>query len=55
MAAGFTSIRSNPLSFLEQVRLRYGDLVAFPVPGSPATRPHASNGSASYAPAIISR
>ena len=36
MAAGFTSIRSNPLSFLEQVRLRYGDLVAFPVPGSPA-------------------
>jgi cytochrome P450 len=36
MAAGFTSIRSNPLAFLEQVRLRYGDLVAFPVPGSPA-------------------
>ncbi len=36
MAAGFTSIRSNPLGFLEQVRLRYGDLVAFPVPGSPA-------------------
>ena len=36
MAAGFTAIRSNPLAFLEQVRLRYGDLVAFPVPGSPA-------------------
>jgi cytochrome P450 len=36
MAVGFTSIRADPLSFLEQVRLRYGDLVAFPVPGSPA-------------------
>ena len=36
MAAGFTSIRADPLSFLERVRLRYGDLVAFPVPGPPA-------------------
>jgi len=36
MLRGFTAIRSNPLQFLERTQARYGDLVAFPVPGSPA-------------------
>ena len=42
MAAGFTSIRRDPLSFLERVSARYGDLVAFPVPrvaGAAGQRP----------------
>ena len=36
MARGFCAIRSDPLTFLEQTQSRYGDLVAFPVPGAPA-------------------
>ena len=36
MARAFGSIRRDPLSFLVQVGERYGDLVAFPVPGAPA-------------------
>jgi cytochrome P450 len=36
MARGFHAIRSDPLTFLEQTHRRYGDLVAFPVPGAPA-------------------
>ncbi len=36
MLRGFTAIRGNPLQFLERTQARYGDLVAFPVPGSPA-------------------
>ena len=36
MARGFRAIRSDPLTFLEEMHSRYGDLVAFPVPGSPA-------------------
>ena len=36
MARGFRAIRSDPLTFLEQTQSRYGDLVAFPVPGAPA-------------------
>lgn len=36
MARAFRSVRSDPLSFLVDVSERYGDLVAFPVPGSPA-------------------
>jgi cytochrome P450 len=36
MARAFGSIRRDPLSFLAQVSERYGDLVAFPVPGAPA-------------------
>ena len=36
MARGFRAIRSDPLRFLEQTQSRYGDLVAFPVPGAPA-------------------
>ena len=36
MARAFTSIRADPLSFLGEVSGRYGDLVAFPVPGAPA-------------------
>lgn len=35
MARGFGAIRSDPLTFLEQTQSRYGDLVAFPVPGAP--------------------
>jgi len=35
MARGFRAIRSDPLRFLEQTQSRYGDLVAFPVPGAP--------------------
>ena len=36
MARAFRSVRADPLSFLAEVSERYGDLVAFPVPGSPA-------------------
>jgi cytochrome P450 len=36
MARAFRSVRADPLSFLAEVAERYGDLVAFPVPGSPA-------------------
>lgn len=35
MARAFRSVRADPLSFLGQVSERYGDLVAFPVPGAP--------------------
>lgn len=36
MARAFRSVRADPLSFLAEVFDRYGDLVAFPVPGTPA-------------------
>jgi cytochrome P450 len=36
MARAFRSVRADPLSFLVDVSARYGDLVAFPVPGTPA-------------------
>jgi cytochrome P450 len=36
MARAFRSVRRDPLSFLVEVAERYGDLVAFPVPGPPA-------------------
>jgi cytochrome P450 len=36
MARAFRSIRRDPLSFLVEVSARYGDRVAFPVPGAPA-------------------
>jgi cytochrome P450 len=36
MARAFRSVRSDPLSFLVEVSARYGDRVAFPVPGAPA-------------------
>jgi cytochrome P450 len=36
MARAFRSVRADPLSFLTEVSERYGDLVSFPVPGSPA-------------------
>lgn len=36
MARAFRSVRADPLSFLVEVSERYGDLVAFPVPGTPA-------------------
>ena len=36
MARAFRSVRADPLSFLVEVSERYGDLVAFPVPGPPA-------------------
>ena len=36
MARAFRSVRADPLSFLVEVSERFGDLVAFPVPGSPA-------------------
>ncbi len=36
MARAFRSVRSDPLSFLVEVSGRFGDLVAFPVPGPPA-------------------
>lgn len=36
MARAFRSVRADPLSFLAEVSDRYGDLVAFPVPGTPA-------------------
>ena len=35
MARAFRSVRADPLSFLVDVSERYGDLVAFPVPGAP--------------------
>jgi cytochrome P450 len=35
MARAFLSVRADPLGFLVQVTERYGDLVAFPVPGPP--------------------
>jgi cytochrome P450 len=35
MVRGFTSVRADPLGFLVAVQGRYGDLVAFPVPGPP--------------------
>ena len=36
MARAFRSVRADPLSFLSATAERYGDLVAFPVPGAPA-------------------
>jgi cytochrome P450 len=36
MARAFRSVRADPLAFLVEVSERYGDLVAFPVPGAPA-------------------
>jgi cytochrome P450 len=36
MARAFRSVRRDPLSFLDRVVARYGDLVAFPVLGTPA-------------------
>jgi cytochrome P450 len=35
MARAFRSVRADPLSFLVEVSERFGDLVAFPVPGAP--------------------
>jgi cytochrome P450 len=35
MARAFRSVRADPLSFLLEVSERFGDLVAFPVPGPP--------------------
>ena len=35
MARAFRSVRADPLAFLVEVHARYGDLVAFPVPGAP--------------------
>ncbi|TDE98789.1 cytochrome P450 [Occultella glacieicola] len=35
MARAFRSVRADPLTFLTDVTQRYGDLVAFPVPGPP--------------------
>ncbi|KRE42601.1 cytochrome P450 [Knoellia sp. Soil729] len=36
MARAFRSVRADPLTFLADLRARYGDLVALPVPGPPA-------------------
>jgi len=36
MARAFRSVRADPISFLSEVSQRYGDVVAFPVPGPPA-------------------
>jgi len=36
MARAFRSVRADPLSFLVEAGERFGDLVAFPVPGPPA-------------------
>ena len=36
MARAFRSVRADPLTFLTEVSERFGDLVAFPVPGAPA-------------------
>jgi len=36
MARAFRSVRADPLAFLVEVSERYGDTVAFPVPGAPA-------------------
>jgi cytochrome P450 len=35
MLRGFRSVRADPLGFLVTAQARYGDLVAFPVPGPP--------------------
>ena len=35
MARAFRAVRADPLSFLVEVAERFGDLVAFPVPGPP--------------------
>jgi cytochrome P450 len=35
MARAFRSVRADPLSFLVEAAERFGDLVAFPVPGAP--------------------
>jgi cytochrome P450 len=35
MLRGFRSVRADPLGFLVSAQARYGDLVAFPVPGPP--------------------
>ena len=35
MARAFRRVRADPLSFLAEVTERFGDLVAFPVPGAP--------------------
>ena len=35
MARAFRSVRADPLSFLVEAGERFGDLVAFPVPGAP--------------------
>ena len=35
MARAFRSVRADQLTFLARVHERYGDLVAFPVPGAP--------------------
>lgn len=36
MARAFRSVRADPLGFLQEAQGRWGDLVAFPVPGPPA-------------------
>src|SRR3954465_7788155 len=36
MARAFRSVRADPLTFLSEVADRYGDVVAFPVPGPAA-------------------
>ena len=36
MAKAFRAVRADPLTFLADLRTRYGDLVALPVPGPPA-------------------
>ncbi|WGL52607.1 cytochrome P450 [Nocardioides sp. BP30] len=36
MARAFRSVRADPLSFLDSATRRWGDTVAFPVPGPPA-------------------
>ena len=36
MARAFRSVRRDPLTFLTEVTERFGDTVAFPVPGAPA-------------------
>ena len=36
MARSFRAVRRDPLTFLTQVTERFGDTVAFPVPGAPA-------------------
>ncbi|MEO6018975.1 MAG: cytochrome P450 [Knoellia sp.] len=36
MARAFRSVRADPLTFLADLRVRYGDVVALPVPGPPA-------------------
>ncbi|GGB74459.1 cytochrome P450 [Knoellia flava TL1] len=36
MARAFRRVRADPLSFLDEVRDEFGDVAAFPVPGTPA-------------------